>query len=636
MLQQIQEDNFAKILVTLSLAFLFLFWTVVIGVLTGVSSQRLGSVLAETTSSGTMTIFSYPDVVANSEVVLQGQVEIAGQIKIGDIEKQIAISPDGTPGSWELRLSLQEGENNFLVEFIPANSDSQPITKEILITRDTVNPACELDYSQQPAIVGSLVITLQCSEPITPDPQITIDQPGSTDLYSAQMSGVGSTWQYTYQVKQHGDNGYQDGIAKVIVTTNGDYAGNPLESISNNRFEIKTVVDQDATSDDEDTSIVNSDGTTSGTSNDQTTNSSGSIGNSNSSTTTEVKLDPVEQKRQDSIISDNPNTTIESDVLELDSSELPKINILGFSEADLRATYSQGSLIRLTVIYQITGMDLDARFSKYVYEANTDTRVFSGIYLDLYEIDPGLFRRGVTVLPREVINADTGIYSRTIEYRLSNIGDPIYDNALVTASYFLNGQQITEPVSLELRMASTQQVSQGRQINVVQINTSNVADQEVLVISPDSIRTEGITLRGNGPANSRLQIRIYSDPIIAEVITDDQGNWEYTLTTELPPGNHTVYASLVNDEAVPEDFTQIFSFEVAAAEIGEVVRDDQVVVTQASEASVDLSNNDSLDDMPMTVMMAVLISLSAVSGLAAIYLLINSRKQDDDQIIPAI
>jgi hypothetical protein len=57
-----------------------------------------------------------------------------------------------------------------------------------------------------------------------------------------------------------------------------------------------------------------------------------------------------------------------------------------------------------------------------------------------------------------------------------------------------------------------------------------------------------IVFSGSAPPNAIITLYIYSTPIIVTVLTDSEGNWEYTLTRELENGSHEVYVALTDAE----------------------------------------------------------------------------------------
>jgi len=81
----------------------------------------------------------------------------------------------------------------------------------------------------------------------------------------------------------------------------------------------------------------------------------------------------------------------------------------------------------------------------------------------------------------------------------------------------------------------------------------------------EEISTSKPEIRGTGPANSVLTIKIESSqPQTATVTVDENGEWSYVPLKELSPGNHTVYVSYVDENGDTQETTR--DFVVLAAE----------------------------------------------------------------------
>lgn len=143
-----------------------------------------------------------------------------------------------------------------------------------------------------------------------------------------------------------------------------------------------------------------------------------------------------------------------------------------------------------------------------------------------------------------------GSIEATISYRISTNnkkGDGVGLSILITAQdYVGNKSYATASVSLVNKSAPVQ--------------VANLEDLSTPV-SVTAQNTQGITLRGKSAPNSTVVLQIYSgNPITVTVLSDNDGNWTYTLKEALPAGNHTVYAYVKKDGVAPENVAQVASF----------------------------------------------------------------------------
>jgi len=106
---------------------------------------------------------------------------------------------------------------------------------------DQVAPTVNLTYSNNPTGAGTQTITATYSEAFVGTPTISINQPGTTDISNAAMSGSGLVWTYYYTVKASTGNTYVDGTATVSLSSVTDAAGNVSAAPTNNTFVINTT-----------------------------------------------------------------------------------------------------------------------------------------------------------------------------------------------------------------------------------------------------------------------------------------------------------------------------------------------------------------------------------------------------------
>ncbi|HLC39026.1 MAG TPA: Ig-like domain-containing protein [Patescibacteria group bacterium] len=71
-----------------------------------------------------------------------------------------------------------------------------------------------------------------------------------------------------------------------------------------------------------------------------------------------------------------------------------------------------------------------------------------------------------------------------------------------------------------------------------------------------------ITFSGKTSVNSTVKLYIYSDPITAEVKSDKDGNWLYTLTQDLAIGEHRVEAEVTDANSQKSDKVEIAKFTI--------------------------------------------------------------------------
>ena len=122
---------------------------------------------------------------------------------------------------------------------LSGNTSASPTNTTFII--DTTGPTVALTYSASPAKAGTNTITATYSEAIVGTPTISINQPGTTDITNASMSGSGTTWTYDYMVNQANGGTYVDGIVIVNLSTMNNIAGAPASPPLNNTFIIDTT-----------------------------------------------------------------------------------------------------------------------------------------------------------------------------------------------------------------------------------------------------------------------------------------------------------------------------------------------------------------------------------------------------------
>ncbi len=110
-------------------------------------------------------------------------------------------------------------------------------------TIDTTAPTVSLTYSANPAKAGTLTVTAHYSEAMSGTPNISIDQPGTTDITNAAMTNSGNSKDFTYNYTVNTNTGgtYVDGTATVSLSTIADPAGNNAGAPTGTTFGIDTI-----------------------------------------------------------------------------------------------------------------------------------------------------------------------------------------------------------------------------------------------------------------------------------------------------------------------------------------------------------------------------------------------------------
>lgn len=121
-------------------------------------------------------------------------------------------------------------------------------TKSTTTTPTPAAPTAVVSYAQGaltsgPFSAGDVVITVTYPANVTSIPNISIDQPGSTDITAVAMTGTVPTnvFTYTYTVNAATGGTYIDGTASVSLSSVALSSGETVSAISNNTFAISTV-----------------------------------------------------------------------------------------------------------------------------------------------------------------------------------------------------------------------------------------------------------------------------------------------------------------------------------------------------------------------------------------------------------
>ncbi|MDH4200123.1 MAG: fibronectin type III domain-containing protein [Spirochaetia bacterium] len=115
-------------------------------------------------------------------------------------------------------------------------------------TIDSTAPTVAISYLQGvnptgPFKAGTVTITATYSEPVAATPNISINQPGTTDVVSVSMTQVStSLYTYSYTVVTKTGTTNVDGTAAVSLSPVSDLAGNTAGAPTNNTFAIDTTL----------------------------------------------------------------------------------------------------------------------------------------------------------------------------------------------------------------------------------------------------------------------------------------------------------------------------------------------------------------------------------------------------------
>ena len=132
-----------------------------------------------------------------------------------------------------------------VAHYADLNGNEGVAVQDSTVKYDNTAPTAVITYSANPTSVGTEVITATYSEPVKSEetPQISINQPGTTDITTQNMTAVGTdrkVWTYNYTVNADNGKTYEDGIATVTLSAIHDGAGNVAAVPTENTFIINT------------------------------------------------------------------------------------------------------------------------------------------------------------------------------------------------------------------------------------------------------------------------------------------------------------------------------------------------------------------------------------------------------------
>lgn len=220
-----------------------------------------GPVLVLTVDTTPPNVPSVPDLAAGSDsgtntdnltniesgLVIQGTADSGITVQILNGATVLAAGTAGA-GSYTIPVTLPGGATAITARGIDLAGNGSAASAGLAVTVDATAPTVALSYNQSgnttgPFATGGLTVTATFGEAPTSTPDISINQPGSTDISSAAMAVTGNPLVFTYNYTVAADTGstYQDGTAAVSLSATTDAAGNNSQAPTNASFGISTA-----------------------------------------------------------------------------------------------------------------------------------------------------------------------------------------------------------------------------------------------------------------------------------------------------------------------------------------------------------------------------------------------------------
>lgn len=182
-----------------------------------------------------------------SGLTIDGSAEAGATVQILN---GLTVLGSGTAGagSFTIPINLSAGTTTLTARGIDPAGNIGAVSAGLAVTIDTAAPTVAVSYNQSgnttgPFATGGLTVTATFSEAPTSTPNISINQPGSTDISNAAMTVTGNPLIFTYTYTVAADTGstYQDGTAAVSLSATTDAAGNNSQVPTNASFGISTA-----------------------------------------------------------------------------------------------------------------------------------------------------------------------------------------------------------------------------------------------------------------------------------------------------------------------------------------------------------------------------------------------------------
>ena len=147
-----------------------------------------------------------------------------------------------------------------------------------------------------------------------------------------------------------------------------------------------------------------------------------------------------------------------------------------------------------------------------------------------------------------------------------------------------------------------------------------------VVSSEGAADQKGLKFFGKGPANSLMNVFVYSEiPTVLAVKTDADGNWSYTLDKNLDNGEHQVYVAVTNNVGKITAKSEPLAF-VKTAEAATIIPPAEA---QGYENSVSPVEKRKTSDVVIALTAAMLAFLSALALIGHLLQRKKARTQDE-------
>ncbi len=180
---------------------------------------------------------------------------------------------------------------------------------------------------------------------------------------------------------------------------------------------------------------------------------------------------------------------------------------------------------------------------------------------------------------------------------------------------FLDGTEVMLGFS-PLKPSGTDKISykDPREVRPIKAEIYKVERIEAVIL-PES--GSGLKIQGKGLPNSFVTLYVYSLPTIVVVKTDGAGYWEYVLDKPLTDGQHTVYATVTDNNGMIEARSETFVFMKSGEKVFRVFDSLQAAAVSPAQAL----------QKKFIVSMTIIIFLSISLALISIGILTRKSKK---------
>ncbi len=112
----------------------------------------------------------------------------------------------------------------------------------------------------------------------------------------------------------------------------------------------------------------------------------------------------------------------------------------------------------------------------------------------------------------------------------------------------LESDQISETIFEVTDIHIETSVAPRARVASTTVVTATSADSASTTLASAPEPSRAIVFQGRALPNSFITLYIYSTPVVVTVKADQNGNWKYTLDSELPDGKHDLYVAMVNND----------------------------------------------------------------------------------------